>query len=232
MNVDLLIGIDRQVLGLFNGSHSLFLDGVMSAFTSGFTWVPMYVALLFLIIKNNETMSQILLTIGCCALCLLLADGLSDLIVKPMTARPRPSNEPMIKYAVDVVNQSRGRDFSFFSAHAANTFSIAIFFSLLVRSKVLGTCLILWSLVNCYTRLYLGLHYPSDIIVGLTWGTIVGIGVYLIYKKTSARLNLTTTYISTQYTSTGYTSINIDVVVDIMMFTLFYVVMRGLITCI
>ena len=114
-------------------------------------------------------MAQIGLIIGCSVLCIILADGISEHLFKPWVARPRPSNDPIIKYSVHIVNNIRGMDYSFFSAHAANTMSIAIFFSWLVRSKLLSVFLILWSFVNCWTRMYLGLHYPGDISVGLLW---------------------------------------------------------------
>jgi undecaprenyl-diphosphatase len=82
---------------------------------------------------------------------------------------------------VDTVDGYRGGNYGFFSAHAANTFSIAIFMSLLMRQRLLTIFLVCWSLLNCYTRLYLGVHYPGDITVGLIWGGLVGFCVYKGY---------------------------------------------------
>jgi undecaprenyl-diphosphatase len=229
MDISSLLELDYRIFDALNGSGSLFLDGVMTTLTSGLTWIPLYISLLYLIIKNNETMAQIMLIVGCCFLCIFFADGITDFIVKPIVARWRPSNDPYIKYTVDVVNNVRGGNYGFFSAHAANTFSIALFFSFLVRNKVFNFCLLTWSLINCYTRIYLGLHYPSDILCGLLWGSVVAIIVYVIYHKIYAKISPKLNYISTQYTSTGYSLTDIDMVISILMFTYSYAIIRALI---
>ena len=105
------------------------------------------------------------------------------MIVKPLVARWRPTHDPEIGMLVDVVDGYRGGNYGFFSAHACNTFSIAVFFSLLMRFRPLVAAMILWSLTNCWTRLYLGVHYPGDITVGLIWGGIVGYVVYRLYCR-------------------------------------------------
>ena len=215
-----IINIDQIILLFLNGSHSLYADTLMTVLTNAFTWVPLYLALIFVIIKNNETMPQILLAIGGALLCILITDLIADVMVKPYVERWRPTQDPFIKYSVDVVNGMRETKYGFFSAHAANTFGIAVFVSLLVRSKILTWMMVLWSLLNCYTRIYLGVHYPGDILVGLLCGAVVGVLVYLayfkIYKKISPNLN----YISTQYTSTGYSHNDIHLVFNVMMYTL------------
>ena len=153
-----LVDIDRTLLAFFNGSESLYVDNLAVALTSGFTWIPLYLSLLYVVIKNSETMKQIMLVIGCVCLCIILSDGLADFIMKPMVGRFRPSQDPLLKYAVDVVNGTRGTLYGFFSAHASNTFFIAVFFSLLVRNRKIVTAMIAWTLVNCWTRMYLGLN--------------------------------------------------------------------------
>ena len=223
-----LIDIDREILAFFNGSASLFVDNLAVVLTSGLTWIPLYISLLYIVIKNNETMKQIMLVIGCVLLCIVLSDGVADFIVKPLVGRLRPSNDPLVMCTVDVVNGMRSAQYSFFSAHASNTFCIAMFFSLLVRKKSFVVSMVTWSLVNCWTRMYLGLHYPSDIIVGLLWGGIVGSVVYLIYIKSYLRMYPDFNYISSQYTSTGYNRIDVDAVLLVLTLTLLYAIMRAL----
>ncbi len=223
-----LIDIDREILAFFNGSASLFVDNLAVVLTSGLTWIPLYISLLYIVIKNNETMKQIMLVIGCVFLCIVLSDGVADFIVKPLVGRLRPSNDPLVMCTVDVVNGMRSAQYSFFSAHASNTFCIAMFFSLLVRKKSFVVSMVTWSLVNCWTRMYLGLHYPSDIIVGLLWGGIVGSVVYLIYIKSYLRMYPDFNYISSQYTSTGYNRIDVDAVLLVLTLTLLYAIMRAL----
>lgn len=224
---DSLIQFDKQLLLLLNGSSSLYFDGLVKVLTTAATWIPLYVALFYMVLKNNDSMQKIVMIVACAGLCTFFAGSLDDMIVKPMVARWRPTHDPQIGILVDVVNGYRGGDYGFFSAHASNTFSIAVFFSLLVRSRVLTVALVTWSLVNCWTRMYLGVHYPFDITVGLIWGGIVGVGVYLLFERVNRRLSTGMTFISTQYTTTGYQQREIDIVVSVLLFTLVYAIIRA-----
>lgn len=221
--------MDMQVLSLFNGSDNIMLDQMVQILTSGLTWIPLYVMLFFVVMRNNETMGQIALVVGSAIFCVLFADGLVDGIIKQLAERWRPSNDPTFKYMVQVVDDIRLKGYSFCSAHAANTMSLAIFFSLLIRSKMLTITLVIWSLINCWTRLYLGVHYPSDILCGMIIGIIVGILVYLLYYKIYRRISPKINYISNQYTSTGYDHDDIDKAMVILMLTLVYVVTRSVV---
>lgn len=221
--------MDMQVLSLFNGSDNIMLDQMVQILTSGLTWIPLYVMLFFVVMRNNETMGQIALVVGSAIFCVLFADGLVDGIIKQLAERWRPSNDPTFKYMVQVVDDIRPKGYSFCSAHAANTMSLAVFFSLLIRSKLLTITLVMWSLINCWTRLYLGVHYPSDILCGMMIGIIVGILVYLLYYKIYLRISPKINYISNQYTSTGYDHDDIDKAMVILMLTLVYVVTRSVV---
>lgn len=221
--------MDMQVLSLFNGSDNIMLDQMVQILTSGLTWIPLYVMLFFVVMRNNEAMGQIALVVGSAIFCVLFADGLVDGIIKQLAERWRPSNDPTFKYMVQVVDDIRPKGYSFCSAHAANTMSLAVFFSLLIRSKLLTITLVIWSLINCWTRLYLGVHYPSDILCGMIIGIIVGILVYLLYYKIYLRISPKINYISNQYTSTGYDHDDIDKAMVILMLTLVYVVTRSVV---
>lgn len=221
--------MDMQVLSIFNGSDNIMLDQMVQILTSGLTWIPLYVMLFFVVMRNNETMGQIALVVGSAIFCVLFADGLVDGIIKQLAERWRPSNDPTFKYMVQVVDDIRLKGYSFCSAHAANTMSLAVFFSLLIRSKMLTITLVIWSLINCWTRLYLGVHYPSDILCGMMIGIIVGILVYLLYYKIYLRISPKINYISNQYTSTGYDHDDIDKAMVILMLTLVYVVTRSVV---
>jgi len=225
--METLIDFDRWLLLVVNGSSSLYLDGVVRTLTTAATWIPLYVALFYLVMHNNNTVQKILFVIGCAGLCYLLAGAVDDGIVKPLVARWRPTHDPVIGWQVDVVDGYRGGKYGFFSAHASNTFSLDIFFSLLVRNRVFTVALVAWSLVNCWTRLYLGVHFPGDILCGLLWGGTVGSVVYYFYLRMLRRFSSPPSYISMQYTSTGYLRSDVNVVVCVLVLLLLYAQFRG-----
>ena len=200
MDIANLIDIDNSILLLLNGGESVFVDTLMLTLTSGLTWIPLYIALLFLVIKNNEKWSYILLIISCVGLSLILSGGVSDHIVKDMVARPRPINEPSLYGIISPIRGYQAFGYSFYSSHAANTMSVAVFFTLLVRSRILGIALVLWVIVNGWPRIY-------------------------IYKKISPK----STYVSSQYTRMGYSITDIDMVMNVLMLTLAYVMIKSVI---
>ena len=210
---------DLEVLHFFNGSDNLFIDQLALVLTSGLTWIPLYLTLFYIIVRNNETMAQIGLAVMGALVCVALSEGITDGVVKPLVERWRPNNDPILKYSIQVVGNLRGSGYSFFSAHAANTMSIAMFFIALFS----------WALLNCWTRLYLGMHYPSDILCGLLVGAVIGVVGYIGYLKLYYKVSPHITYISDQYTPTGYDHDDIDKILCILAFTLVYAFLRAIV---
>jgi len=221
--------MDYSLLSLLNGSDSLFLDQFALTATDGWTWAALYAALLIMVIKNNQTSLHILLIIVGVALTLLLSAGVTDLLVKPYAGRLRPTYDENVAEWLQTVNGYLGDGPGFFSAHAANTMGVAVFFMLLTRSGLLSMALLLWSLLNCWTRLYLGVHFPSDILAGLLWGALSGTAGYLLFRKLFYMMSPKINYVSSQYTVTGYSIRDIWMVVSVWAFTLLYCVIRALI---
>ncbi|MBO5624204.1 MAG: phosphatase PAP2 family protein [Prevotella sp.] len=222
--------IDLALLHFFNGSQSAIFDQFILTLTNGLTWIPLYIALFVMVLKNNESMSQIFIIVGCCAMGVIFSAGVDDLLVKPLVGRPRPAQDLAIKYTIDTALGYRESGFSFFSAHAANTFTLAIYMIFLVRNRAFTIAMVLWSLLNCYTRLYLGVHYPSDILCGLLFGTAVGSIAYWIHLRLYYKVTPHFRYVSEAYTKTGYSIGDIDMVIATLVLTLIYALFKSVLS--
>lgn len=212
--------IDKAGLEFFFGSQSAFLDHISIVLTNAYVWIPMFIAMFIMVIKNHDDVRQILLCLFCIALCVFIASGAANLLVKPLVERLRPCNDPQFKYMAVIAGNIHEKDFGFFSSHAANTMAVWMFFTLLVRSSLLSLTLFAWSLINMWTRLYLGQHFVSDILVGAVWGIISGIVAYSIYFRLKKNMSESKKYVSTQYTSVGFSYLDVDVVVSVFALTL------------
>ena len=225
--IEFLQDIDRQLLLDINGSDSLYLDRLVRTLTNGLTWIPLYLSLFYMVMKNNDNFRRLLLVLGGAGLCVLLAGTVDDAIVKPLVARWRPTHDPQIGILVDIVDGYRGGKYGFFSAHASNTMSIATFFCWLARSRRLSIALVIWSLVNCWTRMYLGVHFPGDIMVGLIWGITVGTGVYFLYRRLTRDMYMPRNLNPAQYTTTCYRRLDCNWPVAVFIYTLLFVFIKA-----
>jgi len=169
--LETLIELDKELLLYLNSFHTPWLDPVMFWITKTIFWLPLYLFLLFLVIKNFKKDTWIIL-IGI-AIAILLADQITSSLMKPFFERLRPSREPSLQGLVHLVNGYTGGKYGFASSHAANTFATALFFWLLFKERYSWVwILFVWAVVMTYSRIYLGVHYPGDILVGM----LVGIG--------------------------------------------------------
>ena len=119
---------------------------------------------------------------------------------------------------------------AFFSSHTANAFVIAIFFCLLVRDRIFSILMIAWSIMVSLTRPYLGVHYPSDVFVGMIFGSSVAVFIYFLYLRIYIRFSDKLHYISTKYTRTGYSFADIDVVISVLILSFIYAAFRAVLS--
>ena len=227
MNIQQLIGFDQELLLKLNGSNSLFWDGFMWLSTNMLTWIPFAVVLLYVIFKNNK-IKEALIIIALLGVVIALADQISSGICKPLFARFRPTQDPELMYQIDIVNGYRGGTYGFISSHAANTFGVAVFLTLIFKSGSLAIILFIWAILNAFSRIYLGVHYPGDILFGTLVGVGAGILIYIIYRKLQNTLLKQANFISNQYTSSGYLISDIRLIKTVFYLTLFYVLVTGM----
>lgn len=228
MDIAPYIETDKQLLLQWNGSDSLFWDGFMWVSTSTFIWIPLAIILLYIVIRNNRP-KEALLTFIAIALVITLADQTASGICKPLFARFRPTQAPEIMYLIDTVNGYRGGRYGFISSHAANTFAVAIFVSLLIRSKLLSVVLILWASLNAYSRIYLGVHYPGDILFGTLDGCLIGVGIYMLYQYVLKKMNKSYHFVSGQYTSSEYLYKDVQLLTIAFISTILIITISGMV---
>lgn len=182
-----LIQWDKDVLIFLNGFHHTILDPIMILITKTVFWIPLYVLLIYFLFKNYQRNAWFFL-IGA-IITIILSDQITSSIMKPFFARLRPSHDPSINHLLHLVNDYRGGLYGFASSHASNSFAVAMFIWLSLRTtyKWIGLIFI-WAFVMTYTRIYLGVHFPGDILVGAVIGLFCGwlgfrIGLYIKNKK-------------------------------------------------
>lgn len=228
-----LLQADRTLTLVLNGSESLYLDALAVTATRTAVWLPVALVLLYVIIRNNN-LPGVFLTVAGLGLCVLLSDQIASSVFKPLVARFRPSQDPHLMYLVRVVNDYRGGLYGFFSSHAANTVSLAVFFSLVTRHRATAATLGAWAALCCWTRVYLGVHYAGDILAGCLCGLVVGTAVWLLWRGVSARLHVAaqpadgTPHSSASVSAGGYDTGTLWLLTAAFCATLLYIAFRAL----
>lgn len=222
MDISSLNELDQRLTLIINGSHSLFWDNVMFTVTNTFSWSLVMLALIVILFKNN-TWREALVILLIMGLLIFVADRLCSGFVKPFIARWRPTQDPVLMYLLDVVRDYRGGRFGFFSGHACNTFCMAMFLSWLFRSGKVAVVLFFWAATTTFTRLYLGVHYLGDVLVGMLVGCSLGALFYGLLKIVQKRMGAKR-LISEQFTATGYMKADMVMLLNVIFFNYVLVV--------
>ena len=147
---------DQTSFLFLNSFHSSFWDYFMSVYTGKLIWIPMYVSILYVLLKNYHW-TTVLFCLIAIALTITFADQICGSVIRPIVERPRPSNPASpIADLTYIVNGRRGGGYGFPSCHASNSFALAFFLIFLFRKKWLSLFICCWAIVNSYTRIYLG----------------------------------------------------------------------------
>ena len=178
--VEDILPYERDFFLWLNSHTTDFWDRFMYMYSGKMTWLPLVIACLFVFVYKVKWREALVLIV-CSCLVGLLCDQLSASVIKPLFERLRPTHHPDFKDCVDTYRNYLGGRLGFVSAHAANGFGIVAFSSLLFRYRPYTIAITIWALVTCYSRIYLGVHFVSDVVGGMIVGLALGTLSYYIY---------------------------------------------------
>ena len=172
---------DTQLFLLINRIHAPFFDGIMYAVSYKLTWVPLYISILYFVIKQwkHEAIWIVLALI----LCIVISDQVSSDLLKNLVKRLRPSHAENLKGLIHLVKGYSGGRYGFASSHAANAFGFALLSSLFVKRKVYSYAIFIWALITAYSRIYLGVHFPLDVLGGVVVGSLAALSCFVTIRK-------------------------------------------------
>ncbi len=183
MSQPLFGNADNNIVVAINNCQCPCIDNVILVITDFWFFVGVVCCIIAYSLRKENFPKTILF----CAL-LIVAAGCTDYlcagIIRPAVQQLRPTNpDNPVSAMLHIVHGYIGGKYGFPSCHAANSFAIAVFSALWFRRKWMAVVLAVWALLECYTRLYLGVHYPSDIVFGMAVGSLIAYIVYSLSKK-------------------------------------------------
>lgn len=180
--METISNIDTDLFLFLNGLHTVWLDKAMIAITQMWVWAPLYLLLIYWTVKQyGKRCWWIFLTIGIVVLC---SDQLSAHVCKPLFQRLRPCYNPNFQDLIHLPKGMAGGRYGFVSSHAANTFAVAAFLTAALHKnyKWIGIVLYIWAFISSYSRIYLGFHYPGDILCGALLGILIGLILWKVFQ--------------------------------------------------
>lgn len=198
--------LDKELLIALNSSGSEYWDSFMWLVTGKIAWVPTALVFIYMLFKpafksgNTRAirtasakagLKEGLLALLMLVLTVVICDQISSSFFKPFFERLRPSREPELDGLLTLVNGYKGGKYGFVSSHAANSVGFAVFISLLFKKRWLSLFVFAWAVTNSYSRLYMGVHYPGDVLIGAMIGIAVAYLMYYLYFTIHRRLYYT-----------------------------------------
>ena len=208
--LDYLNDIDTDALLAVNGLHDMFQDALWWMVSAKWSSLLLVLALVWILLHQNRR--HALLVLLMLVLAFVIADQVSSGLIKHLVERLRPTHDPSLGDAVHVVNGYRGGMYGFVSSHAANAFAAATLIALIMRHRLVTISLLAWAALQCYSRVYLGVHYPGDILGGVIVGVLAGWLVWGLMRWIQHRWRLPQGH----YTRTDATVIFSSVVVTVV----------------
>jgi undecaprenyl-diphosphatase len=180
--LEYLMELDKELFLFLNGLNAGWLDPIMYCISYKFSWIPFYILLLWFCYKHYGWRTTLFIMLFA-AILITLSDQTSNLI-KDSTQRLRPSRDENLRDLVNLVYGYRGGGFSFVSGHATNSFALAFFMIHLLKNKIrfIAPVMITYAILNAYSRIYLGVHYPADMIGGVILGILCAMLIIQVWN--------------------------------------------------
>ena len=184
--MDWILGLDTKMFLAINGWHSEAWDGIMWWVSGKTTWWPFY--LLLIGYMGWRKRWQLVPMVVFIILVIVLTDQTSVHFFKNVFHRLRPCHEPALEGLVHLINNVCGGQYGFISSHAANTFGVASLCLLWIRKRWFTVLMVFWALLVSYSRVYLGVHYPGDVLIGGLWGAGCGWLIFMLFRRVLSKL--------------------------------------------
>lgn len=173
-----IVELDKVLTLTINSCHAPFWDNFFFIFSGQLIWLPFFAAVIYVLYRQYGR--RVYLPLIAFFLVILISDQISSSLIKPLVCRLRPTHDPEISAFIHTVNGYVGGLYGFVSSHAANSFSFALLSSLIFKRWGYSVMAFLWAAVTSYSRIYLGVHFLGDVIVGAAIGLVAAYAIYLL----------------------------------------------------
>ena len=184
--IEKVLDYERELFFALNGSNCELLDRFMYLYSGKAVWIPVAIFIVIILLYKKDWRESLFIILAI-ALVITLCDQFASGICKPLFTRYRPTHHPEFMDQVDTVFGYRGGRYGFISSHAANAFGFATFMVYFFRYALFSWIIYIWATLTAYSRIYLGVHFITDIIPGILSGILFGYLVYQLYKWGRAR---------------------------------------------